>query len=415
MDKNFLSAKQRIIVTGLIAQHPDMGGITWHYLHYLLGFSRLGYDVFYFEDSGEYPYNLQGGPNRNDWIAKNCDYNISYLSEVMSRYGFQDRWAYRFPKENKWFGISDYRRKEVISTSDLLFNVSGTLEMPSEYRQISLLVYIDTDPIITQLKIALRKKEIIDQIETHDIHFSFGELISADNYDNGTDWLPTRQPIILSEWRSTFGKLDKYTTVMNWTSYEPLSFANQTFGQKDVEFNRFLKLAKCVAPVELEIALGRTQHKRWQSKNLNVDLEILGLLDDKVNWSPDDLLRKAGWSVVDSIDKCGNLDKYRQYIQSSKAEWSVAKNAYVQGQPGWFSERSACYLASGKPVIVQETGFSNVLPTGKGILPFKDIQEAIEAIDQVEGEYEIHAEAARDIALSYFDSDKVLASLIERV
>jgi glycosyltransferase involved in cell wall biosynthesis len=408
---NLLNSQLRIIVTGLIAQHPNIGGISWHYLHYLLGLSRLGHDIFYFEDSGEYPYNLDGGPTGNDWIARNCAYNTSYLEKLMTRYGLKDKWAYRFPQENKWFGISDYQRKKVISSSDLLINISGTLEKPNEYRQIPRLIYIDTDPVITQVKMAMGKKDFIDLVEIHDLHFSFGESLSTDNNFNGINWLPTRQPIFLDEWPSTPRKREQYTTVMSWTSYEPLNFAGQIFGQKDIEFKRFLKLAEQVAPVELEVALGRTQHQEWQDEDLKVAPEIVELVGNTTDWSPADLLRKAGWHVVDSFETCGNLDSYRNYIHSSKGEWSVAKNAYVKGQPGWFSERSACYLASGKPVIVQETGFGKFIPTGEGVLSFSNIEEAVNAIDKVESGYDRHSSAARDIAVEYFDSDKVLTNL----
>jgi glycosyltransferase involved in cell wall biosynthesis len=412
---NLLSTKLRIIVTGLIAQHPNLGGIAWHYLHYILGLSRLGYDIFYFEDSGEYPYNLDGGPTGNNWISRDCTYNTRNLEKILTRYGLKDKWAYRFPHENKWFGISDSHRKRIINSSDMLINVSGTLEKPSEYRHIPHLIYIDTDPVITQVKMAMGEKDFVDRVEAHDIHFSFGELISSGSNNKGITWLPTRQPIFLDEWPSTPRKRERYTTVMSWTSYKPLSYAGQIFGQKDVEFKQFLKLADQVAPVELEVALGRTQHQEWQDGDLKKAPEIVELVGEVTDWSPEDLLRKAGWFVVDSINTCGNLDSYREYIHSSKGEWSVAKNAYVKGQPGWFSERSACYLASGKPVVVQDTGFSSVIPTGEGILSFNNVQEAVEAIDQLEDEYEIHTKAAREIAENYFDSDKVLTNLIDRL
>jgi hypothetical protein len=258
---------------------------------------------------------------------------------------------------------------------------------------------------------AMGKKDFIDLVEIHDLHFSFGESLSTDNNFNGINWLPTRQPIFLDEWPSTPRKREQYTTVMSWTSYEPLNFAGQIFGQKDIEFKRFLKLAEQVAPVELEVALGRTQHQEWQDEDLKVAPEIVELVGNTTDWSPADLLRKAGWHVVDSFETCGNLDSYRNYIHSSKGEWSVAKNAYVKGQPGWFSERSACYLASGKPVIVQETGFGKFIPTGEGVLSFSNIEEAVNAIDKVESGYDRHSSAARDIAVEYFDSDKVLTNL----
>src|SRR5439155_14462567 len=161
--------------------------------------------------------------------------------------------------------------------------------------------------------------------------------------------------------------------------------------QKDVEFLGFLELPGQVAPTVLEIAVNEGKTRR----------------------TPRALLAHKGWRVVDPEAVCPDLDSYRQYVESSKAEWSVAKNGYVVGQPGWFSCRSACYLAAGRPVVVQDTGFGAVLPVGEGILPFSNVEEAIAAIQEVESHYGKHAKAARAIAEEYFDSGKVLSRLIE--
>jgi hypothetical protein len=410
-----MSSSLRIIVTGLIAQHPHMGGIAWHYLQYIIGLARLGHDVYYLEDSGEYPYNLDGGPSGNDWNADNCTYNTSYLAKIMTRYGLENKWAYRFPQDSEWFGLSDNQRERAINSTDLLINVSGTLENPYNYRNIPQLIYIDTDPVITQVKIAMGNKEFLERIEVHDTHFSFGETLSKGKFENRINWQPTRQPIVLSEWQPSTARRENFTTVMSWTSYKPLTYSGQTYGQKDVEFKRFLELPNRVVPVEMEIALSRTQHLEWQDGDLNLPPEIVELVGEKVDWTPQDLLRNAGWRIVDSIEACGDLNSYRDYIQSSKAEWSVAKNAYVLGQPGWFSERSACYLAAGRPVVVQDTGFTRTIPVGEGILSFETLEEAVAGIQEVEINYHRHMRAARSIAESYFDSDKVLSHLIERL
>jgi hypothetical protein len=410
-----MNSSLRIIVTGLIAQHPQLGGMTWHYLQYVVGLKRLGHDVYYFEDSGEHPYNLNGGPSGNDWTASDCAYNINYLSKIMTRFGLEHRWAYRFPQNSKWFGLSNKEREKTINSADLLINVSGTLENPKKYRQIPHLVYIDTDPVITQVKMAKGNKSFLKRIYAHDTHFSFGETISDGMFETGINWLPTRQPIVLSEWKPSSLRNERYTTVMSWTSYAPLTHAGHTYGQKDVEFMRFLDLPKRVAPTEMEIALGRTQHLEWQNEDINRSPEIAELIGNKANWTPQDLLKKEGWHIVDSIEKCGDLDSYRDYIQSSKAEWSVAKNAYVLGQPGWFSERSACYLAAGRPVVIQDTGFTKTIPAGEGILSFESLEESIDGIQEVEVNYKRHRQAARSIADTYFGSDNVLSHLIDRV
>jgi hypothetical protein len=168
-------------------------------------------------------------------------------------------------------------------------------------------------------------------------------------------------------------------------------YGNQSYGQKDMEFIRFGDLPSLIAPTVIEVAVNAGKTRK----------------------TPRQLLAYKGWHVVDPADICPDFDSYRQYVESSKAEWSVAKNGYVLGQPGWFSCRSACYLATGRPVVVQDTGFSNVFPVGEGLLPFTTVPEAVAAIKDVETHYARHAQAARDIAEAYFAADKVLTRLID--
>jgi hypothetical protein len=168
-------------------------------------------------------------------------------------------------------------------------------------------------------------------------------------------------------------------------------YNNQSYGQKDVEFRRFCDLPGLVAPMELEIAVNTGKTRR----------------------TPRALLAHRGWRVVDPEAVCGDFDSYQRYVETSRAEWSVAKNGYVVGQPGWFSCRSACYLAAGRPVVVQDTGFGSVLPVGEGLLSFRTLDQAVAAIKDIDARYAHHAEAARAIAETYFDADKVLAQLIE--
>ncbi len=379
-----MRSKLRIIVTGLIAQYP-LGGVTWDYLQYVLGLIQLGHDVYYVEDSGQWPYNPGSGG-----LGKDCDFNIQYLAAVMSRYGLAEQWAYRFPWQSQWFGISDIKRKQVIESADLLVNVSGSLEYPEQYRQVRRMAYIDSVPVFTQIKLARGQLDFRKWIDMHDVHFSFGECLSAKIPETGHQWRPTRQPIVLSEWRPHGSFREVFTTVMNWTSYKPVMYEEKCYGQKDLEFLRFQDLPSLVAPTALEIAVNAGKTRR----------------------TPRQLLAHKGWRVVDPANVCPDLDSYRRYIESSKAEWSVAKNGYVRGQPGWFSCRSACYLAAGKPVAVQDTGFSNVLPVGEGLVPFSTVEEAAVAIGKIQENYKRHAKAAREIAEGYFAADKVLNQLL---
>jgi hypothetical protein len=407
------SASLRVVVTGLIAQHPWLGGLTWHYLQYVLGLRDLGHDVYYIEDSGEWPYTLDGGPSGDDWIARDCSMNVGYLNAALARFGLGDRWAYRFPKERRWYGMASRRRREVLQSADLLLNVSGTLMHPEEYREIPRLVYIDSDPIFTQIKLSRRGHlSFQKRVAAHDVHFSFGETLAHSQFEAGYRWRPTRQPVVLAQWCLSPPPRDVYSTVMSWTSYEPLVFRGKVYAQKDREFRRFVDLPTRIAPATIELAVNHIDHAEWQTTD--VPQAPNGSSDDDgPKMSIAKALRLHKWSIVDPVTHCGSLEDYRRYIQSSKGEWTVAKNGYVQGRPGWFSERSACYLAAGRPVIVQETGFDAVLPVGEGIVPFSTVEEAAAAIAEVERDYARHSHAAREIAAEYFDADRVLTRLLD--
>jgi hypothetical protein len=408
-----MDSSLRIIVTGLIAQHPFLGGISWHYLQYLLGLKRRGHDVYYFEDSGQWPYNFDGGVTGNDWISYDCSENVAHLNTLMRRFGLENRWSYRFPIDDKWFGLSDSERTDILNGADILLNVSGSLEFPDNYRQVGRLVYIDTDPVFTQVKLARGEEDFRRRVDAHDVHFSYGECLANSVPRTGHNWQPTRQPIVLSEWTPANPPRNFFTTVMSWTSYKPLAYAQKTYGQKDVEFYRFLDLPMKVRPIAIEVALTNIEHINWRTELKNMPRAVVELMQQQKKWSSRELLVHAGWNVVDAKTSCGDLDSYRNYIQCSKAEWSVAKNGYVQARSGWFSERSACYLASGRPVVVQDTGFSKVIPVGNGIFAFDTVEEAAAAIETVEANYAREAKAARAIAEEYFDSEKVLTRLVE--
>jgi hypothetical protein len=405
----------RIIVTGLIAQHPWLGGVTWDYLQYPLGLARLGHDVYYFEDSGQWPYTLDGGPTGNEWITYDGTANVEHLAKTMARFGLENKWAYNFPTKSRWYGISGKERQAIIESADLLINVSGTLKRPQDYRRVKRLVYIDSDPAFTQIKLKLARgqKKFHKRVNVHDVFFSFGESFSAAIPDTGHRWRPTRQPIVLDEWHPKRAQRGVYTTVMSWTSYKPLRYRGQTYGQKDIEFKKFAELPRRAPNVEFEIAMNLTQHAEWQTEEDNVSQSNADKVACAERSNPDNLLAASGWHVVDASTVCSGMDSYRDYIESSKAEWSVAKNGYVNGRAGWFSGRSACYLAAGRPVIVQDTGFGGALPVGEGILAFSALDDAVAAISDVEANYSRHARAARAIAECYFDSDKVLQRLIE--
>ena len=380
----------RIVVTGLLAQYP-LGGVAWDYLQYPVGLQRLGHDVYYVEDTGQWPFNpVERG------VSKGCDYNVRHLAALMQRFGLEDRWAYCFPWGDQWFGMSDEKRADVLATADVFLNISGVWRNPVELRQQTdaRLVFIDSDPVFTQVKLARGQVDFRRAVDAHDVHFSFGEAQSGLVPATGHTWLPTRQPVLLDEWVPMDGAVrDVFTTVMNWTSYKPVQFEGVTYGQKDVEFRRFLDLPSAVEPIRLEVAMSSGKNRR----------------------APLGMLRHRGWRIVDPAETCPDLDSYRRYVATSRGEWSVAKHAYVVGAPGWFSCRSACYLAAGRPVVVEDTGLGGVIPTGEGVVTCTDLEEAAEQLRAVDGDIVRHASAAREIAVEYFDSARVLDDLLARV
>ena len=402
------SSRLRVVVTGLIAQHPRLGGVAWDYVQYPAGLALLGHDVYYLEDSGEWPYRLDGGADPESWIARDPAENVRHLADVMERAGLRDRWMYRFPVEGRWYGLSERRRAEVLSSAEVLVNVSGTLEHPQLYQRIPRLAYVDSDPAFTQAKILADPSSAFSRrVDAHDAFFSFGARIGEGPFATSHGWRPTRQPVVLSEWSPAPVAREALTTVMSWTSYEPLESRGLTLGQKDVELRRLLTLPQR-SPVPLEIALGSVHHAGWESADDQVPADVRS-----ADPTPAAVLSAAGWRVVNAFSACGTPEAYRSYIRSSRGELSIAKSGYVVGRSGWFSCRSACYLACSRPVIVQDTGFSPSPPTGLGVLGFDSPDGALAAIEDVVAHYERHARAAREIAVEYFDAGRVLGALLE--
>lgn len=386
-----MSGRLRVVVAGLIGQYP-IGGVTWDYIQYLLGLRELGHEVTYLEDSEQWPFNPDEGG-----MGREAEYNAAYLDRAMKHFGFEGHWAYRFPGgalptgevfPERWYGLPDARRREVLESADLLINVSSGVGSPENYRGVSRLAYVDTDPVFTQIR-AVQDENFRAHLDAHDAHFTYGECRSEAVPETGHQWRPMRKPIAISEWNPATSHRDVYTTVMNWTSYDDVSWEGRSYAQKDREFEPYLDLPGRVAPSVLELAIG----------------------DGKTRRAPRDELLRHGWRLVDPMQACGDWESYRRYIETSKGEWTVAKGGYVVGQMGWFSGRTACYLAAGRPVVVQDTGFAALIPVGEGILTFRTLEESVEALRAVEGDWKRHARAARDIAAEYFDAPKLVQRL----
>jgi hypothetical protein len=378
----------RIVVTGLLGQYA-FGGVTWDYIQYLLGFRGLGHDVWYLEDSGAWPYD----PVRQT-ISDDCTYNVNYLRGMMESFGFGDRWIYRNGADGKFHGAGEAAARDLIKNGDLLVNVSSAGWLKDYEWGVKHQMFIDGDPMFCQVSLLdAGKADYAARVRAHDSHFSFGlNLGGADCRapKTGIAWKKTVQPIALECWPVQADEgLDRFTTVMNWASYAPVEWDGRLYGQKDLEFEKFKTLPQRT-PQHLEMAMGQGVGSK----------------------RPTEELRALGWTILEAGEVLPDHLSYREFLRASKAEWSVAKHGYVEGRTGWFSCRTACYLALGRPAVVQETGWSRFIPAGEGLLAFGTIDEAVGAIADINDHYAEHQAAARALAEQYFEAKKVCADLL---
>jgi hypothetical protein len=385
----------RIIVTGLIGQYA-FGGVTWDYIQYALGFRALGHDVWYLEDTSTWAYD----PVKMEPSA-DCSHNTAYLGRVMEKFGMGDRWIYRNGADETYHGVANAAEAEkIIASADVLANVSGACWLRPETAAIPLKLFLDGDPMFTQIGLATDpESEYAKRVASHERHFSFGLNIGQEDCEvptAGLHWRPTVQPIALDYWNPaspapTMPHIadGAWTTVMNWASYAPKDFQGKKYGQKDIEFERFLDLPQ-ISDEKFVLAMGHgVGNKR-----------------------PTEMLESKGWNIIEPDTYLPDYTTYHEFLSHSKGEWSIAKNGYVTSHSGWFSCRSACYLAAGKPVVVQDTGWSDHLPSGDGAIAFSTPEEAAKALDLINKNYNHHSAAARAYAETHFDAARVCEDLI---
>jgi len=388
--------KQRtIIVTGMAATFP-VGGVAWDYLQYLLGFVHMGHDAYYLEDSGNWTFDPVQGTFTDDAAA-----NAAYLAGCLKRLepGLEKRFCFRDTHDNHW-GLTREQLQAVVQRADAFINISTTCQLREEYAKIPLKILLDSDPLYTQTSIPAcvagtaddKQRQAVERMQSYDAHFSFGEHVGKSFCKVPADlftWRPTRQPIVIDCWKTNASfTRELFTTVLSWQPVEKGPVVNGVeYGGKNVEFEKFINLPKRTSAT-LELALGGGK-------------------------APKEKLAGYGWKLVDGYGMSSTPWIYRDYIQHSMAEFSLAKNAYVATRSGWFSCRSACYMAAGRPVVVQDTGFSDFIPTGEGVLAFTTLDEALAGIEAIRADWRRHAKAAYDIANDYFDSSKVLGAMLK--
>lgn len=378
----------RIIVCGALANKPFNGGEAWVRLSWTLGLRRLGHEVLFVEQitpqtcAGE-----QGEP-----VPFEVSVNRRYYREVTARFGLGGASSLLYDGGTQSEGLSYADVLDFARSAGLLINISGHLTLEPVLARVGRRAYIDIDPGFTQFWHA--DPEIDFRLGGHDRYFTIGENIGTPGCPiptGGIDWRPTRQPVLLDCWPvSPAGDPSRFTTVASWRGpYGRIRHGDTTYGLKAHEFRKLVELPRMTGQTfEIALSIDPADHR---------DL---------------DLLLSHGWRVVDPGQAAGDPDRFRSYVQGSSAEFTAAQGIYVATACGWFSDRTARYLASGRPALVQDTGFSRSIPTGEGLLAFLTVEEAAEGAAYIRRDYDRHCRAARRIAETHFDSDRVLGRLV---
>ncbi|HUP48544.1 MAG TPA: hypothetical protein VNA04_07120 [Thermoanaerobaculia bacterium] len=378
------------VVWGQVGASP-FGGMIWQVLHHLAALRLLGFDTWYVEDSDR----LVWDPRTWDLVSDHSQ-NVSLLSRYMEAAGFGNRWVFRPPGVNDrcegrldLAGLHQLYRHCVVA-----LNVCGSQEVREEHSRIACRLYLETDPGWNQVLVAQGDAARIAELDAHDHHFTYGENIGSDDCRipvTRYHWLATRPPVVGQWWSTTRPPAGALTTVANWKhGSKDVEWQGETWRwSKHVAFKRFLDLPR-TSSLPLELSVGAISQ------------------EDR------DELRRHGWRLRAS-ESLERADAYRHYIQQSLGEFSVAKEQYVLPRSGWFSDRSACYLAAGRPVILQDTGFARYVPTGEGLFAFTGDDDVLAAIDAIRTDYARHSAAARAIASEYFDAETLLRRVLSAV
>lgn len=379
----------RMIVFGLAFWYP-LAGVTYQFLHYLIGLRKLGWDVYYVEDSARKVYDVKAEEFTYDWAATG---NVEQIGAILDAYGFQGKWVAHCHIDDRFWGMSRSELAELYRTADAFMHVCGGQEMLDEHLRIPRRIYVETDPVVTQIKIVEGNADMIELLDAHDTHFSYGENFGAPDCRVPIErytWLPTRQPVALELWSWDESRGTSYTTIATWDNKgNDIRWNGELYRwSKRYEYMKILDLPT-KRNVRLELASG-------------------------VPPEDAELLRSSGWHLKDAVAVSHDLDSYRDYISSARAELTVAKDQNIRLRSGWFSDRSCCFLAGGRPVITQDTAFGNALPTGRGLFSFQTPDDVLSAIDAIESDYPGQRRAAFEIAQEYFAAEKVLASICER-
>jgi hypothetical protein len=383
---------RKVVVLGMITRMP-VGGVVWQTVHYLLSLRRLGYEPYYVETHALNPsmFTSREGDNGSERAA-------AFLAKVMHEFDLDGRWSYHaLHDDGRFYGLSRERVERLYSDAALIVNLHGGTEPRPELSASGRLVYLQTDPVMLQVELHNDFEYALDFLEPHCAFFTFAENAGADDcgmpVDERFEFHPTRQPVLVDRWaRPEIVPRDVFTTIGNWRQrWRDVRLYTERYSwSKDQEWSKFIGLP------------GRTGR--------SFELALGSYTDDDER-----MLREHGWAVTRGLDVSSDPWAYRDYVARSRAEFTVAKDQNVRLRTGWFSDRSATYLAAGRPVITQDTGFECALPVGEGLFPFSDVEGAADAVARVDAGYARHSEAASAIAREFFAGEKVVADILNRV
>ena len=383
--------QRRLVVLGMMGRCP-FGGQSWLYLNWLRGLLRLGHEVWYVEDDSVWPYD----PKQNT-VIDDCSYAVRHIAQCMERIGLANRWAFRLAgRTGACWGMSTLELDELYRSCDALLNVVGATDLREEHMNAPFRVLVETDPVTAELRLANGDEHTRIAFANHHILVTYGENYNAPDCGvplNGlhAKYQKTRQPIDLDLWPVAYDAEARYfTTIGNYRqSGNDVEYNGELYRwSKHYEWEKFLELPRRTGPV-FELAVN---------------------VDDPADR---ERLQDHGWRLVSPLEMSLDIfGAYPDYFRRSRAEFTVAKDQNVRLRSGWFGERDACYLACGKPVVAQDTGFSHILPTGEGLFAFTTMDEALAAIDAINSDYGRHCKAARAIAEEYFEARMVGARLL---
>jgi hypothetical protein len=385
-----VASRPLIVLLGMMTRMP-VGGVIWQTVQYLIGLQRLGFDVTYVEDHGIYP-SMFATPDDPD----GAEHAAAFVARTMERFDLGSSWSYHpWHGAERTYGLSAADVTARFGRAAAVINLHGGTMPQPEHNSGAAFIYLETDPVAPQIELHNKVKETEEFLDAHTAYFTYGENIGAPDCkvpspERRYQFHPTRQPIVMEFWKNAAtAARERFTTIANWRQPErQMTFNGEVYHwSKHHEFLKFIDLPQRSAG-EFELALSS-----------------YGAEDQR-------MLEQKGWHVSRALDFSLDPDLYRQYIASSRGEWTVAKDQNVRLRSGWFSDRAASYLAAGRPVVTQETGFSNVLPTGAGLFGFSTMDETLAAIEAINSDYPRHSRAAQEIAREHFSYDAVLRPLL---